>query len=147
MIIAMLLLSIVIHTGKAFAFKWVSHRRITRQGMIGVDPVAMNEIISGNLSVDEGQLQHQQPCHFDNETFEKGSAFIRDQFAKAADALSLCQASQARRQLGMALHTVQDFYAHTNFVEINLQRPNATIDLFNLRNPTRKQSAQHISDR
>ena len=56
--------------------------------------------------------------HFDSERFFQSNfqiSFLRNQ---TLNALKAEQFSRARRFLGFALHTVQDFYSHSNWVEL-----------------------------
>ena len=114
---------------KTMAFNWESHREITRRGLIGLDITAMREIVDGNLSVDQGKLEKQRAPHFDSESLSGGAAFIRDRLETASDALGVCDFQRARKMFGQALHTTQDFYSHSNWVEKNLSNPSASIDV------------------
>lgn|GEM_PF-4906280 len=130
----------------SMAFKWEGHKLITRTGLAGVEPRAMQEIIDGNLSVDKGKLEKYKPGHFDNDTFRQGSGFIVKHFNQAIDLLGLCQSREARKHFGMVLHTIQDFYAHSNYVEKKLAGQNIAIDLFNLTPPPPSAVSKRISD-
>jgi hypothetical protein len=57
--------------------------------------------------------------HFDNEQIVEG--MVRVRWLKEQVILFANQGryTQARKVLGMALHTVQDFYSHSNWVELN----------------------------
>ena len=69
--------------------------------------------------------------HFDRETFPEGSQWLIDLKARINTNLSQVtngndpqqqHAVEARRLLGTALHTIQDFYAHTNWVELGFRK-------------------------
>jgi hypothetical protein len=69
--------------------------------------------------------------HFDRESFPEGSQWLIDLKTRINTNLSQVtngndpqqqHAAEARRLLGAALHTVQDFYAHTNWVELGFRK-------------------------
>src|SRR5207249_7776025 len=80
-------------------------------------------IADENANVDfEDYLPSQ---HFDSEQFEKSIDQIRTEELLLLEALSQENMPQddylihaARRTLGRALHIVQDFYSHTNWIEL-----------------------------
>ncbi|KAK6346091.1 hypothetical protein TWF730_010423 [Orbilia blumenaviensis] len=77
--------------------------------------LAVNEIAEANALVDEDQENGE--LHFDGESF----MLAQERLVKLSDqAVSLANAGDyigARKSIGMALHTLQDFYAHSNWVE------------------------------
>lgn len=69
------------------------------------------------------------PSHFDNEAFTEGSRLIANLLDDArtklmSDSLSV---TDARLSFGQAMHTLQDFYAHSNWVELGSRVPNQAI--------------------
>jgi von Willebrand factor A domain-containing protein 7 len=76
---------------------------------------ARKEFADANMAVDDDQGQ--SALHFDGENFEGGQARLVQQKALAYSAILANDGSSARQYLGGALHTVQDFYAHSNWVE------------------------------
>jgi hypothetical protein len=56
--------------------------------------------------------------HFDNETFLAGNRILVDGERAVLDLLRQQRFLEARRRLGRTLHTLQDFYAHSNWVEL-----------------------------
>ncbi|CAF2176806.1 unnamed protein product [Rotaria magnacalcarata] len=67
--------------------------------------------------------------HFDNEAFIEGSLLIANRLADVQinlmrDSLSVFD---ARQSFGQAMHTLQDFYAHSNWVELGRRIPNPNI--------------------
>jgi hypothetical protein len=60
-------------------------------------------------------------AHFDNCQIEASVNYLRDAFAKAESAASSGDVPSALSNLGRVLHSVFDFYAHTNFVELAAQ--------------------------
>jgi hypothetical protein len=67
--------------------------------------------------------------HFDNEAFTEGSRLIANRLVDVqtklmSDSLSV---TDARLSFGQAMHTLQDFYAHSNWVELGIRGPNPAI--------------------
>ncbi len=79
---------------------------------------ARDEIKKANAEVDKDQKQ--SALHCDGENFAGAQAKIQE--ARAQILANLKQSpvnpSLARKALGRALHTIQDFYAHSNWVEL-----------------------------
>ncbi|HKO89662.1 MAG TPA: hypothetical protein VJU61_00825, partial [Polyangiaceae bacterium] len=93
---------------------------------------AIEAICKGNTLVDEDQVASSK--HFDGENFLGGQervAYERDFSITAAEKGQL---SSARLALGAALHPLQDFYSHSNWVDLGNSSP---LDL--LTNPGRTQ--------
>jgi hypothetical protein len=57
-------------------------------------------------------------AHFDGERFEEGQQRLMDLRRDTIAALRLGNTNKAREALGSLLHTLQDFYAHSNWVEL-----------------------------
>ena len=74
-----------------------------------------------NAKVDDDQ-KHSAP-HFDGENFEGGQDRLVDLRAKVVAALQKDEAHEAHANLGSALHTLQDFYSHSNWVELGNSQP------------------------
>jgi hypothetical protein len=66
-------------------------------------------------------------CHFDSEQFQGSSQNLLDLQNLAVKDAGRLNGSLARVWLGQALHTLQDFYAHSNWVELNGERINTEI--------------------
>jgi von Willebrand factor A domain-containing protein 7 len=107
-----------------------SHEEITTNALEALDSellsagspsgsmrAANHAIADGNISVDDDQGH--SALHFDGENFVGGQ--IRLLALKDAVVASLQEndAEGAREQLGEALHTIQDFYAHSNWTNNN----------------------------
>ncbi|XP_058629417.1 von Willebrand factor A domain-containing protein 7-like isoform X2 [Onychostoma macrolepis] len=80
--------------------------------------------------------------HFDDETFLKGRDLITEGVKAVKAAAQQGNYETARKRLGEALHTLQDFYSHSNWIELgnqfpfsNLTRPDSQIN--NIAEPTR----------
>lgn len=63
--------------------------------------------------------------HFDSEAFQDGTARLKNNLNDALSLLSECRKADAITKLGEAIHALQDFYAHSTWVEDHLS-PNAT---------------------
>ena len=67
--------------------------------------------------------------HFDEETFQAGNSRIFNARSKIRTHLQNKRFIAARQELGGALHTIQDFYAHTNWVELGYTQPLKTLGM------------------
>jgi von Willebrand factor A domain-containing protein 7 len=86
---------------------------------------AARQIAKGNASVDE--VQSESFRHFDSEDFAGSMNWINTHAANVLSALNDENAEGARRELGMALHTIQDFYSHSNWIELGHTGPNPNV--------------------
>src|SRR5260221_1971910 len=86
-------------------------------------PRALSAITYANIHQDRlgGQFGHDE-FHFDNNAFEKTYAYIEEQRALAVLALQNNDTLSAWKAFGRFLHTVQDFYAHSNYITLWLAR-------------------------
>ncbi len=90
---------------------------------------ALDQIIEANKDTDSVIFPNNQAradFHFDDESFLAATTRILNLKQEVIDNIIKAQpdGSAARQALGGALHTIQDFYAHTNWVELG----NTTID-------------------
>ncbi|WP_375769385.1 Het-C domain-containing protein [Archangium gephyra] len=76
---------------------------------------AIDETATANAEVDEDQANGFK--HFDGESFAPGKQRLVTLFEGVILSLRAGEAQGARRQLGQALHTLQDFYSHSNWIE------------------------------
>jgi len=76
---------------------------------------ARKDFENANIAVDDDQ--DHSALHFDGENFDGGQARLVQQKKLAYQAILANDGASARQLLGGAPHTVQDFYAHTNWVE------------------------------
>jgi von Willebrand factor A domain-containing protein 7 len=102
---------------------------------------ARDTIANANGNVD-GDQKHSAK-HFDGENFDGGQYVLTGNpvapqsvpldasdinlFQQILDALDMGSAEDARTALGKALHTIQDFYAHSNWVELGHATPHPGI--------------------
>ncbi|XP_030643651.1 von Willebrand factor A domain-containing protein 7-like [Chanos chanos] len=79
-------------------------------------------ISARNIYVDIKRFGEEE-YHFDSESFLRG----RDVITSAVDAvkanIKLQNFQTARERLGEAMHTLQDFYSHSNWIELGYQSP------------------------
>ncbi|XP_029375800.1 von Willebrand factor A domain-containing protein 7-like isoform X2 [Echeneis naucrates] len=83
-------------------------------------------IIFRNVRVD---LRHafNASFHFDDEMFVGGRKIITDGLRAVKASNQQENFKAARQQLGEILHPLQDFYSHSNWVELGNKRPNANL--------------------
>ena len=84
---------------------------------------AMSTLIYANANQDRlsGQFGHDE-YHFDNNAFEKTYAYIEEQRALTVSVLQKNDALSAWYAFGRMTHTLQDFYAHSNYITLWLNR-------------------------
>ncbi|XP_022540504.1 von Willebrand factor A domain-containing protein 7 [Astyanax mexicanus] len=94
---------------------------------------ALNQIYMQNSMVDRDFMASDRH-HFNSETFNEGRALITQGMTAIKANIRSGNFQAARETLGRALHTLQDFYSHSNWVELgnkkpypNLIRPDLTI--------------------
>ena len=80
---------------------------------------ALEKIIAANLNQDRlrGQIGHDE-YHFDNNAFEKSCAYMEEQRALTVSSLAANDAPLAWSAFGRLTHTAQDFYAHSNYIDL-----------------------------
>jgi hypothetical protein len=86
-------------------------------------PRAIAAVINANIYQDRiaGQLGHDE-FHFDNNAFEKSYAYIEEQRALTVSSLNKNDARSAWAAFGRMTHTLQDFYAHSNYITLWIDR-------------------------
>lgn len=96
------------------------HAEITSKAASGVlSNEQITFVVRANMSQDIRQFESY--VHFDNCAFLEGANHIRDEWKKIEaedDRLS----QEALMAFGRLLHTAQDFYAHSNWIELYLER-------------------------
>ena len=82
-------------------------------------PRALEKIIEANLYQDRllGLIGHDE-YHFDNNAFDKSYAHIEEQRALTISSLLANDAPSAWSAFGKLTHTAQDFYAHSNYIDL-----------------------------
>jgi hypothetical protein len=120
----------------AFAPGSQTHESITTDAFIGLNGLvqelfpdalitdavrqAVQEIVDADADVDNDQTPN---LHFDAETFYPSQDRIKALANATIQRLVAGNPKDARLLLGAALHTVQDFYSHTNWVELGGSLP------------------------
>lgn len=86
-------------------------------------PRALEKVIKANLNQDRvrGQIGHPE-YHFDHNAFEESYAYMEEQRALTVSALMANDMRSAWSAFGRLTHTAQDFYAHSNYIELWLAR-------------------------
>lgn len=105
------------------------HAKITQQSLKGLfSAAALDKIVRANLYQDRlaAQIGHDE-FHFDNNAFEKSYAYIEEQRAITIASLQSNDVPSAWAAFGRLTHTAQDFYAHSNYIDlwISCQRDGA----------------------
>ncbi|XP_026795878.3 von Willebrand factor A domain-containing protein 7-like [Pangasianodon hypophthalmus] len=83
---------------------------------------SLDEIIMYNAWVD---IRHPFTAsyHFDNEEFLSGRDLITKGVSAVKDSVKQQSYQAAREALGKILHTLQDFYSHSNWIELGKREP------------------------
>lgn len=61
--------------------------------------------------------------HFDNEMFEEGKVLIINGINTTINQMKDGNFDDARKTLGQIMHTLQDFYSHSNWIELKNTKP------------------------
>ena len=77
----------------------------------------LGQVLRSNILQDIHQADSQR--HFDNCAMAEGAAYVGQQW-NSIEAAANRRSDAALEALGRLLHTVQDFYAHSNWIEIQL---------------------------
>lgn len=120
----------------SYAFSSVAHKHITKTALknLGFDDDSIAQVWAANRFMDS-EFMNWAPAHFDSESFSQGSAALRERFEKIMISIAQCDRKTALSEIGHSLHAVQDFYSHSNFVEMREQHPMPYPDLFQLEDP------------
>lgn len=96
------------------------HAEITIQALQDIfSKDALKEIIHANSGQDALQYQINHPhFHFDESAFKEGFAYVDEQRWLTLAALRHAEPGRARAAFGRAIHALQDFYAHSNYVSL-----------------------------
>ena len=85
---------------------------------------ALSTILSANAEVDSFPLSRLASAHFDGEQFRQGNArLIQLRQELITSLLQGDKLQHARNLAGTALHTLQDFYSHSNWIELGNSGP------------------------
>ncbi|XP_063287457.1 von Willebrand factor A domain-containing protein 7 [Pelobates fuscus] len=80
---------------------------------------SMQQIVNANANMDFFSGTRDDPlCHFDSERLLSGNSRLLRSREKLLEAVIAKDYEGARQKLGQILHSLQDFYSHTNWVEM-----------------------------
>ncbi|KAG8448659.1 hypothetical protein GDO86_015656 [Hymenochirus boettgeri] len=80
---------------------------------------SLRQIVSSNANMDFLNGTRNNPlCHFDSERLRQGNRLLLRVREELLGSLKAQEYDGARERLGQILHSVQDFYSHTNWVEM-----------------------------
>ncbi|MGE5072306.1 MAG: hypothetical protein ACM3MF_02675 [Anaerolineae bacterium] len=90
---------------------------------------ALRVVIDANLSVDAlPNLIGHAEYHFDDNAFDRSRAYMEEQRSLIRPALERADAMTAWQAFGRLTHTAQDFYSHSNYVDLWLScQPNGMV--------------------
>ena len=101
------------------------HKSITIKALSGdFGTHALENILAANLKQDDllaGQIGHDE-YHYDNNTITASDRYLEKQRALTISALRDNNPPAAWAAFGRLIHTAQDFYAHSNYVDLWLAR-------------------------
>ncbi|KAL7873936.1 hypothetical protein SRHO_G00049060 [Serrasalmus rhombeus] len=86
----------------------------------------ITDISSSNAKVD-GKHVFDAEYHFDDESFEKARNLITNGVSDVKTSLKQKNYEYTRQRLGETLHTLQDFYSHSNWIELGNRSPYSTL--------------------
>ena len=97
------------------------HKTITRKALSERFSLrALEAILVANIKQDDlltGQIGHDE-YHYDNNAIAASNRYIEKQRILALSALQNEDPPAAWAAFGRLIHTAQDFYAHTNYVDL-----------------------------
>jgi hypothetical protein len=100
------------------------HAAITREALADCfSPRALEVIVDANVKQDSlaGQFGHDE-YHYDNNAFDASHRYINEQRGYVLASLFTPNTFPAWVAFGRLTHSAQDFYAHTNYVTLWLDR-------------------------
>ena len=125
-IASILILGVGLCAGPAMAFTGANHCEIDNKALGGLlSKDAIDDINAGNVAVDDGKRAFKPEEHClrdpktgatDAEAFLNAGRHVQDLKKKILAAIRACHTDEAHKLLEEAMHTIQDMYAHTNFV-------------------------------
>jgi hypothetical protein len=86
---------------------------------------AIATIGEGNAAVDKNQVDGY--FHFDGESFNSAQQEIQKMLDWTKQCLKSDRVNDARWNVGRALHTLQDFYSHSNWVDLGNTQPHPAV--------------------
>jgi hypothetical protein len=94
---------------------------LSNGSMISFNKSAVKEIVLSNNASDTDFLLTDKKRHFDNDTLVFGSLFLIELKGKVISEITKAEpdGQLARELLGHALHALQDYYSHTNWLNLH----------------------------
>lgn len=135
-VLTLVMLVLIVYSPPAHAFQPNIHGEITVEAINSTQPIvdgqklqfsqeATQQIVNANKTTDDPAYQTQPALHFDSEEFPLASKRLIDLRERVITKITTTAlGASARADLGGALHTLQDFYAHSNWVELGRQAIN-----------------------
>ena len=88
---------------------------------------AIEEVNEANEATDTGAEQTLAAAHFDSEQLEAGQNRLITLRGLTTSLILFEEYEEARMFAGSMLHTLQDFYSHTNWIEMGQEAPNSVL--------------------
>ena len=107
------------------------HIEMTREALEGAfSDSALKTILRANIWQDRPRNQFGRDyIHFDGSAFEDGYAYIATQKQAIIKFIQSGKVRAAQKAFGRIIHTWQDFYSHSNYVQLWLKiHPGSTSD-------------------
>jgi hypothetical protein len=100
------------------------HIQITQKALFQhFSEQALQVIIKANINQDRIKYQFgHDHFHFDGSAFKAGFAYIKDQEDLIIKNIKQEEFGEARKALGRLTHTWQDFYSHSNYVQLWIEK-------------------------
>ncbi|KYF72579.1 hypothetical protein [Sorangium cellulosum] len=104
-------------------FRWIGdehdHAAITANGLSFLSSDVRERLGEYNEDTDSGYWQYKSRYHVDNCRIEEGFDSVRERYEIVVEKLNPVSPHgiNARAAFGSITHTIQDFYAHSNWVE------------------------------
>lgn len=129
-VLTIVMLVLIVYSPPALAFQPGIHGEITVEAINSTQPIvkgkklqfsqeAIQQIVDANTKTDNLANQTKPELHFDSEEFLPASKRLIELRKKVITTITTtASGAEARADLGGALHTLQDFYAHSNWVEL-----------------------------
>ena len=103
--------------------KSIYHIEMTREALAGeFSESALKVILKANVWQDRPRNQFgRDHIHFDGNAFEAGYAYIAHLKQTINENLKIGKVKEAQKAFGKMTHTWQDFYSHSNYVQLWLK--------------------------
>jgi hypothetical protein len=107
------------HGGFRTFWNGVDHNDLTEDALWFIDAAVAEQIGDFNEDIDFGSTQPLSRFHVDNCYITEAFQSMRSRYDSAISFMNPAspRATDALRELGSIMHTTQDFYAHTNWIE------------------------------